>query len=182
MLGIPLGLLTANVIEWVAHKYILHARGRHKSSMWSFHWHEHHAASRRHDMLDEDYLRPMFTRHEPLNAQTKEILALVGISLPVLVWAPVAPFFAGTLLYSAWNYYRVHTKAHLDPDWARAHLSWHYDHHMGPDQNANWCVTRPWFDHVMGTRRPYVGTEKELAARAKRRTSSNGLHAVKDSG
>jgi sterol desaturase/sphingolipid hydroxylase (fatty acid hydroxylase superfamily) len=32
---------------------------------------------------------------------------------------------------------------------------------MGPNQAANWCVTRPWFDHLMGTREPYVGTERE---------------------
>ena len=29
------------------------------------------------------------------------------------------------------------------------------------DQDANWCVTKPWFDTVMGTRKPYVGTPDE---------------------
>ena len=43
---------------------------------------------------------------------------------------------------------------------------------MGPNPHANWCVTRPWFDHLLGTREPYLGTERErqdrqrLAARA----------------
>jgi hypothetical protein len=23
---------------------------------------------------------------------------------------------------------------------------------MGPNQDANWCVSYPWFDHVLGTR------------------------------
>ena len=31
-------------------------------------------------------------------------------------------------------------------------IPWHYDHHMNSNQDANWCVTRPWFDYVMGTR------------------------------
>ena len=53
-------------------------------------------------------------------------------------------------------------------DWARENLPWHYDHHMGPDQNANWCVTKPWFDHVMGTRKPYLGTEKAKKDEARR--------------
>jgi len=55
----------------------------------------------------------------------------------------------------------VHKLYHLDPEWAREHLSWHYDHHMGTDQDANWCVTHPWFDELMGTRQPYAGTERE---------------------
>jgi sterol desaturase/sphingolipid hydroxylase (fatty acid hydroxylase superfamily) len=66
---------------------------------------------------------------------------------------------------SAYGYYLVHKKSHLDPEWARKHLPWHYDHHMGPNQDANWCVTLPLFDHLMGTREHYVGTEREARDR-----------------
>ena len=31
-------------------------------------------------------------------------------------------------------------------------IPWHYDHHMNTNWDANWCVTRPWFDYIMGTR------------------------------
>ena len=31
---------------------------------------------------------------------------------------------------------------------------------MGPDQDQNWCVSWPWFDHIMGTRVVYLGTER----------------------
>lgn len=31
-------------------------------------------------------------------------------------------------------------------------IPWHYDHHMNSNQDANWCVTKPWFDYLMGTR------------------------------
>jgi hypothetical protein len=45
---------------------------------------------------------------------------------------------------------------------------------MGPQQHANWCVTRPWMDVIMGTRQPYVGSDKEQAdvARAARRRAA----------
>ena len=157
MIGIPLGLATANATEWAVHKYVLHGLGKRKRSFWSFHWHEHHKACRKQGHRDPDYERSVFGA----NAQAKEAAALVGAALAVAPLATIAPFFVGTLWYSAVNYYRVHKRAHLDPDWAREHLAWHYDHHMGPDQDANWCVTKPWFDRVMGTRVPYIGTERE---------------------
>jgi hypothetical protein len=30
---------------------------------------------------------------------------------------------------------------------------------MGKDQNANWCVTHPFFDIVMGTRKEYLSVQ-----------------------
>ena len=67
------------------------------------------------------------------------------------------------MVWSAVDYYRKHKRSHLDPAWAREHLPWHYDHHMGPDQDANWCVTHPFFDWVLSTRQEYLGTDKERA-------------------
>ncbi len=90
----------------------------------------------------------------------KEALALTAGAVVAAPLFPVAPFYTATLWYCAANYYRKHKRSHLDPEWARTHLPWHYDHHMGPDQNANWCVTRPWFDHLMGTRKPYLDTPR----------------------
>ena len=167
MIGIPVGLFLANAGEWVMHKYVLHGLGKKRDSFWSFHWHEHHRNCRQHGHYDPAY------RRSPLrwNPQGKEALALAAVSAGVLPLFPVAPFLVGTFVYCAADYYRKHKRAHLDPSWAREHLPWHYDHHMGPNQHANWCVTRPWFDILMGTRQPYVGTERErqdLARRAKR--------------
>lgn len=157
MIGIPVGLVAANATEWVVHKYVLHGLGKRKGSFWSFHWHEHHKVCRKQGHRDPAYERSVIGTH----GQGKEAAALVGAVAAVLPFAPVAPFFVGTLCYSALNYYRKHKRAHLDPEWAREHLAWHYDHHMGPEQDANWCVTKPWFDKVMGTRVRYVGTERE---------------------
>ena len=72
MIGIPLGLVAANAIEWVVHKHVLHGLGRHTDSIWSFHWHEHHRACRKNGHLDADYERPVWGQH----AQGKEALAL----------------------------------------------------------------------------------------------------------
>src|SRR6202451_4673213 len=75
--------------------------------------------------------------------------------------------FVAAVEYSALRYYRVHKRAHREPGWAREHLPWHYDHHMGPNQDANWCVSWPWFDWVMGTREHYVGTARDRRAGAR---------------
>ena len=195
MLGIPIGLAYANLSEWAIHKYVLHGLGKKPGSFWSFHWHEHHRAARANGHHDAAYeqslLASLLKTPEPapapstgglrerlgarvrariggLNAQAKEAVALSASAVLIAPLAPVAPFFVGTVWYSAINYYRQHKRAHLDPAWARANLPWHYDHHMGPEQDANWCVTRPWFDDLLGTRKPYLGTEKATRDEARR--------------
>lgn len=157
MIGIPLALVTANAAEWWIHKHVLHGAGKKRTSFWSFHFHEHHSHARRNGMRDPDYERSPFQ----WNAQGKELFGLVMLAVPVLPLFPIAPFFTGTLVYCGVDYYRKHKRAHLDPEWARTHLPWHYDHHMGPDQDANWGVTHDWFDRLLGTRKPYLGTERE---------------------
>lgn len=162
MIGIPLGLLYGNACEWVLHRYVLHGLGRRKGSFFAFHWRDHHRQARLHDMRDPHYERSVFA----WNAQGKEALGLVGLGVLHLPLLPVAPFFAGTLAYCMWNYYRTHKRAHMEPAWAYEHLPWHVDHHLGPNPEANWCVTRPWFDVVLGTRTPWVGTPREAEDRA----------------
>ena len=164
MLGIPLGLLYCNAAEWLIHKHVLHPAGRKKGSWFRFHWMEHHRECRLHDMKDEAYERSVFGDH----AQGREALALTLGTLAHLPLFPVAPFFTATVVYGAVNYYRAHKRAHLDPAWGKENLPWHYDHHMAPDQDANWCVTKPFFDHLMGTRNPYVGTADEQLAMQRR--------------
>lgn len=156
MIGIPVGLVAANVGEWLIHKHWLHGLGKNKKSFWAFHWHEHHRESRSHGMFDAQYVRSVFS----WSPQGKEALALGLGAVALLPLFPVAPFFAGTLVVRGLRYYQLHKRAHLDREWAKQHLPWHYDHHMGKDQNANWCVTHPWFDHVMGTRKVYEYGER----------------------
>lgn len=164
MIGFPLALLYSNAGEWFIHKYVLHGLGKKKDSFWNFHWHEHHRVVRKTGGHDEGYLKPLF---RSMNAKTKEAVGVFTIAALHAPLLPVAPWFTLGVWYSAANYYRVHKRAHLDPTWAREHLQWHVDHHMGPDQDKNWCVTKPWFDWIMGTRVPYVGTAREAQDRAK---------------
>jgi len=69
-----------------------------------------------------------------------------------LIFYPISKGMVAASLYSACNYYYIHRRAHLEPDWAMKKIPWHYDHHMNSNQDANWCVTKPWFDYLMGTR------------------------------
>lgn len=148
VIGFPLGLLYSNGVEWAVHKYLLHGLGKRRGSFWAFHWVRHHRQSRRHQMLDPDYqnLRHNWAGH------SKEV---GGIALILLVHTPLVttfPWFTAAVWYSGLNYLHKHRKAHLNPAWAKRHMRSHYDHHMGRNQDANWCVTRPWFDWIMGTR------------------------------
>ncbi len=174
MIGIPVALAASNAAEWFIHKHVLHGLGKRKGSFWSFHWHEHHKNVRRSEHRDEAYRRSVFR----WNGQGKEALALAGVAALHLPLWPVAPFYTGTVLYCIANYYRVHKRSHVDVEWAREHLPWHYDHHMGPNQDANWCVTKPWFDQIMGTRIPYLGTEREARDRARRQRAAARAEAA----
>jgi len=152
MIGIPLGIAYANGVEALFHRYVLHGIGKNPKSFWAFHWREHHRAARRNDFYDAAYETYDFTT---LNAQTKELLAIAGGVVVHLPIAPIAPFFVATLAVCGVRYHLLHRKGHLDPEWAKEHMRWHYDHHMGPNQDANWGIVRPWYDDIAGTREHY---------------------------
>ena len=161
MIGIPIAMLYANASEWFIHKNVLHGIGKRKSSFWSFHFHDHHKACRRQEGRDDGYRESILGWH----AQGKEALALAALGVAHAPLLPIAPFFTLTVWASILRYHRVHRRSHLDAEWARQNLTWHYDHHMGPDQDANWCVTHPFFDHLMGTRKRYAFTREEETRR-----------------
>jgi len=144
-----LGLLYANAGEWLMHKYILHGLGQNRHSFWAYHWHEHHAVCAKNAMFDPGYQSVTLTTW---NAQTKELAVLSGIVLLHVPLFLLFPLFTGAVYASLMLYYYKHRKAHLDPIWAKQHLRWHYDHHLGGNRSANWCVTWPWCDYLMGTR------------------------------
>lgn len=114
-------------------------------------------------MYDADYEKSIFD----WNARGKEAFGIAFMGALHMPLFPVAPYFTTTVAYACFNYIHRHKKAHLDPDWARVHMTGHYDHHMGSNQDANWCVTRPWFDWIMRTRVPYAFTKLEAQRRLK---------------
>jgi sterol desaturase/sphingolipid hydroxylase (fatty acid hydroxylase superfamily) len=160
MIGIPLALAAFGYGEWAAHRYLLHGLGRSKKSYFAFHFHEHHQSVRRHGGYDPDYEGPAWSTV----TQAGEALGLLAVGIAHLPLLPIAPLYTLTTWYCLDRYRRLHRRAHLDPEWAREHLPFHYDHHMG-DQDTNWGVTWEWFDALAGTRAAYLGTEKEAGDR-----------------
>ena len=144
-----LGLLYANAGEWLVHKYILHGLGMNRHSFWAYHWHEHHATCAKNMMLDPGYRSLTLTSW---NAQSKELAVLLGIAVLHAPLFIIFPLFTGTVYASLLLYYYKHRKAHLDPIWAKRHLRWHYDHHLGTNCCGNWCITWPWLDYLLRTR------------------------------
>ena len=152
--GFLFGLVVANGFEWVAHKYILHGTHRTAKPRYSpvpdsmkSHW-EHHREVRKSSFHDQGYVEGISnwrTKNEIIS------LAVVATTASVLFY-PLSKGMAVAAVYSACNYYYIHRRAHLEPDWAMKKIPWHYDHHMNSNQDANWCVTKPWFDYLLGTR------------------------------
>ena len=164
MLGIPLALAVFGYGEWATHRYLLHGLGRDKKSRLAFHYHTHHQQVRRNGGYDPDYEGPVWRTA----TQAREAIGLCAVGLAHLPLLPVAPFYTATIWYCLHRYRRDHRRAHLDPEWARTHLTCHYDHHMG-DQNQNFGIGFEWMDRLAGTRVPYVGTPKEAADRERNR-------------
>jgi hypothetical protein len=153
MLGIPIGFITVNVVEWLFHKYVLHGLGKNKNSIWSEHWHRHHKIARKNNMIDADYLKPFSVLLK--SYELKAILLGSATIAPLLL---KFPFFVTTAWIYGATYYIVHRQAHLDENWAKKYVPWHSDHHLLGNQSHNWNVTLPITDYIMGTR--IIGKQK----------------------
>jgi sterol desaturase/sphingolipid hydroxylase (fatty acid hydroxylase superfamily) len=141
------GFLAGSLIEWLAHRHILHSltiRG------FSYnHFSIHHRNSRQDGCHDRDYLSfPPKT----LDSGFSEVVFLVVAVLLALPLCYISFWLWFFLLAHACFYYWAHRKFHVNPQWGKKWLRWHWDHHMGKDQNKNWGVTTPIFDWVFGTR------------------------------
>ncbi|WP_394651530.1 hypothetical protein [uncultured Acinetobacter sp.] len=152
--GFIAGLIVANGFEWVAHKYILHGVHRTGQPRYSpvprsmaSHW-AHHREVKTQNFHDDCYVEGL------ASWRTRNELLSLGVvaATSMAIFAPLSKGMAIAAAYSAINYFYVHRKAHLQPDWAKHRIPWHVDHHMNANQDANWCVTKPWFDYLLGTR------------------------------
>ena len=86
-LGICLGVLYAQVMEWVIHRFVLHGMGRKRGHPLSFHFHQHHRAARLNHFRDDVYNRQPFS----MECQWQELLALFGVGflhLPLIFVVP----------------------------------------------------------------------------------------------
>ncbi len=145
---VVVAFLYANLVEWAWHKYVFHGLGKKKSSKFSSHWREHHRDVRKSGGYDLAYKESALSSKGP-RSEVLELTAGVLLHTPFLFFAPV--FFV-TISIHAIAYFLIHRKSHVNIEWAKRWVPWHYDHHMGKNQDANWCVTLPVWDHILGTR------------------------------
>ena len=147
MLWLALGFLIGSLVEWLAHRYLLHSV-RFKSISHS-HFKIHHRNCRQQDGYDSDYIPLIPARYD--HGWSEILFLVVGIILALpTVYLSFWLWFA--LLVHAFLYYYLHRKFHMETEWGRKWMPWHWDHHMGKNQNANWGVTNPIFDWVFKTR------------------------------
>ena len=164
LLWMAVGFVYCNFLEWFIHKNILHGLGKKKNSFWSFHWSEHHKESRKNNFRDPRWEAIPLHRDKELLG----IVILTALHVPTL-W--ISPFLYLAIIWRSLVYYRVHKKSHLDVEWTKQNAPWHWDHHMGPRKavEANWCVSNPFFDNLMGTRVKYYLTTEYFLDRLKRK-------------
>ncbi len=148
-----LGWLYGHFFEYAAHRWVFH--NKKLKSAFNFHFSQHHAKSKRGCMVDTEALKKISFKE----FETKSLIFVLVLHSPFVFYFP---WFYFALVYSAVAYKLVHRKAHSDHDWARKHVPWHYDHHMGPDQHKNWAVRLPLFDYLLRSRVVYKGKPKEI--------------------
>jgi len=157
MFGIVLQMALAwaysHVLEYCLHRWLLH--NRHRKKWFKTHFGDHHKIARKNMMLDSKAHQAIEIQGDP------EIKGLIGLGILHLPVVYFYPFAYVVLLSSAVTYFLVHRRAHQDFRWARENLPWHYDHHMGKDQNMNWGVRLPWVDWIMRTRVLWKGEQQE---------------------
>ena len=139
MISILLGFIYANFLDWGTHILLHKPRGK---SRFKFHW-KHHYEARTNENVDSDYKQKLF------HNETWITLAAIVLHTPLFWYVPV--FALVTVAYAA-VYMVLHRKSHEHIEFFRRWMPWHYEHHMGKNQNKNWCVVCPLMDHVMGTR------------------------------
>lgn len=141
-----IALIVTNFMEWATHKWVLHGLGKRKNSWFKYHW-QHHAISRKNNFQDPDYKLGFFNSW----AIRREVFGLAAMLLFNINWLFIWPMLFYWFCFFTILYYVVHKYSHNNPEMAKKYLRWHYDHHQGL-QNANWCVTLPLFDYILGTR------------------------------
>jgi len=167
LLWIAAGFVYCNFLEWFVHKYLLHGLGKKKNSFLAFHWSGHHKESRKNNFKDPRWEKILLHKD-------REFLGVVLLTILHIPTFWLSPFFYLTLVWRAFAYYRVHKKSHENEEWAKQNVPWHWDHHMGPRRavEANWCVSNPLFDNLMGTRVKYYLTTEYFLDQLKRKNKN----------
>jgi sterol desaturase/sphingolipid hydroxylase (fatty acid hydroxylase superfamily) len=88
------------------------------------------------------------------NVFTKtSLFEIIGLSIGVIVHLPLLfffPFAYAALLIGTTQYYWMHRKSHIDVEWGKKKMPWHYAHHMAKNQHDNWGVRSNMIDNLVG--------------------------------
>ena len=150
------GFLIGSLVEWLAHRYLLH--NLKLRSISHAHFRIHHKNTRHNDGYDSDYESIIPKGYDHGWSEIIFLLIAVTLALP-LIYVSFWLWFA--LLIHAFSYYWLHRKFHLQPQWGKRWMPWHWDHHMIGNQNSNWGVTNPIFDWVFSTRVKQNGNKRQ---------------------
>lgn len=149
--SIALGYVYSTAMEWVVHCGVYHRLGSRLGGSFNFHLKEHHRDTRIHRGLDPAFASQTWS-WDAHGREAFGLLLLVGLHAPLAV---VAPWFFGTVCAMAVLYHYCHRRSHVDAAWCKERLPWHWEHHMGSDPHANYCLTSDWFDRLVGTRKRF---------------------------
>lgn len=140
------GFIYANFVEYVVHRFIFHGLGKKKSSIFSFHWYNHHRSARMYRMVDIDYEKPFWSKNRLPEVLGLTFLAIVHI--PMLMVA--VPSYLGMIVY-LFSYYFIHKYCHLNTINAKLWFPAHFRHHCSQNQDANYGVVTSLFDIIFKT-------------------------------
>ena len=135
--AVLVGILYANIVEYLVHKHLFHGLGKKASSIFAFHLRGHHLVSRRDGFVDMRISKNEF----------------FGMPIAVLFHSPLlflSPVFFWTITSYAVLFIAIHNMLHKKPRLAKKYFWWHWNHHMG-NQNKSWGVVLPITDLLMGT-------------------------------
>ena len=139
---LAIGWLYGHIFEYIAHKHVLHNKKKFKK-VFRNHFKTHHNESRKNDMYDKNYNKLVSSKFEIVS-----LLSILILHFPVVF---ILPYFYGMIVWSVMSYYLIHRLSHLNIEWGKKWLPWHYEHHMGKDQHINWGVRLPIIDKVLKT-------------------------------
>lgn len=132
-----IGIIYANLVEYLIHRYLFHGLGKKKNSLFAFHLREHHLTAKRNNFTDVK-----FSLNEAVG-----IPVLLAIHFPLWFISPA--MYLGLCLYGA-LFIVVHNLIHAFPDLGRKYFWWHWNHHMS-NQNKSWAVVIPIVDIITGS-------------------------------
>ena len=161
------GWIYGYIMEYVFHRWIFHSNrlGKNKNSIFSFHFREHHRKSRIGKMRDKTYDKITITG---CSSSKKEIIGLMFVNVIHFPIIFIFPFAYLSMMLNSVHYFYMHRKSHVDIEWSKKNMPWHYDHHLGIDQDSNYGIRSDIIDRLLFTKKPYLGTVRYIMDEKKR--------------